>query len=99
MSESVTNNTGNNRFELAVDDHVAFIDYRIEPALQGGASVYVFEHTEVPEALGGRGIGGRLAAGALDAVRAAGAKVKSECSFTSAFLTKRHDQYADILAD
>lgn len=98
MSEQVVNNTVDQRFELSVEDHVAFIDYRIEPADGDRAAVYVFEHTEVPEALGGRGVGSRLASGALDAVRQAGARVRSECSFISAILKKRHEEYADILA-
>ncbi|MGV6871077.1 GNAT family N-acetyltransferase [Pseudochelatococcus sp. B33] len=98
MSESVANNTTDRRFELTVDDHVAFINYRIESAGDGGAAVYVFEHTVVPPELGGRGVGTRLASGALDAVREAGAHIRSECSFISSFLKKHHDQYEDILA-
>lgn len=99
MSESVAHNKDDHRFELKVDDHTSFIDYRIEAGSDGAGPVYVFEHTEVPAALGGRGIGGRLAAGALDAVRAAGGRLRSECSFISAFVKKNHDTYGDLLAD
>lgn len=98
MSESVANNTTDQRFELTVDDHVAFINYRIEAAGDNDGAVYVFEHTEVPPELGGRGVGSRLASGALEAVRQAGGRVRSECSFVSAFVKRRHDQYEDILA-
>lgn len=99
MTESVADNISDRRFELRIDDRVAFIDYRIEPAsASGGVPVYVFEHTEVPPELGGQGVAGRLAAGALAIVRGEGARIRSECSYISAFLKKRHDEYADILA-
>lgn len=97
MSDIVANNTADRRFELTIDDNVAFIDYRIESNPDDGSTVYVFEHTEVPAVLGGRGVGSRLAAGALENVRQAGAYVRSECSFITAFLQRHNDQYADIL--
>lgn len=98
MSETVTNNTTDHRFELVVDGHTAFIDYRTETAKDDARPVYVFEHTEVPPVLGGRGVGSRLAEGALEAVREANGRVRSECSFITAILKKHHERYADIAA-
>lgn len=98
MTQPVADNKDAHRFELPVDGHVAFIDYRIETAGDdAGGPVYVLEHTEVPEALGGKGLGSRLAAGTLDIIRESGAQVRSECSFVSHYLA-RHSDYNDIVA-
>lgn len=56
----------------------------------------IFFHTEVDESMEGRGIGSRLAAGALDDVRAKGLRFSSKCPFISAWLA-RHHEYDDIL--
>ena len=68
-----------------------------------GASVYrleggtiTFLHTEVDPAVEGQGIGGRLAKGALDDVRARGLRVVAECPFIAAYL-RRHREYADLV--
>lgn len=95
MTETVINNTEKHRFELSIDGQVAFIDYRVESRPNGDHKVYAFVHTEVPTALGGKGVGTRLAAGALERVRAEGAKMRSECSFISIYLG-RHPEYNDI---
>ncbi|MFC0219020.1 hypothetical protein FHS82_001798 [Pseudochelatococcus lubricantis] len=98
MTQAVADNKDARRFELPVDGHVAFIDYRIETAGDDADNpVYVLEHTEVPEELGGRGVGSQLAAGALDIIRQSGGRVRSECSFISRYLS-RHSDYSDIVA-
>ena len=60
---------------LVADGNVAAAYYDLRPG------VITFTHTEVPPALEGRGIGSRLARGALEAVRARGLKVVAECTF------------------
>jgi len=57
----------------------------------------VFLHTEVDPALEGRGVGSRLAAGALDDVRSRGLRVTARCPFIAAFI-QRHSEYAELLA-
>ena len=52
---------------------------------------------QVPQELGGRGIGSQLARGALDAVRAEGLKVVAQCPFISASIAK-HADYQDLVA-
>jgi uncharacterized protein len=89
MSE-VRNNTAQNRFELDVDGEQAVAYYRMAPG------VITFIHTEVPQALSGRGIGTKLIRGALDMVRAQGLKVVPQCPFVSAFMGK-HPEYNDLL--
>jgi predicted GNAT family acetyltransferase len=55
----------------------------------------IFTHTEVDPAFEGRGIGSRLAAGALDDVRARGLRMTVKCPFIAAYL-RRHPEYGDI---
>jgi uncharacterized protein len=90
MSDAVRNNTAQNRFELDVDGEQAVAYYRRTPG------VITFTHTEVPQALSGRGIGSKLVRGALEAARAQGLKVESRCPFVSAFLGK-HPEYNDLI--
>ena len=59
--------------------------------------VITFLHTEVDPSGKGKGIGSRLAAGALDDVRRRGLRVVARCPFIAAYI-KRHRDYADLLA-
>jgi predicted GNAT family acetyltransferase len=90
MADDVSNNTAKSRYELDVDGHVAFVDYRLRP------DRIVLVHTEVPAELGGRGIGSKLAKGTLDAVRARGLKADIRCDFLIAYV-KKHPEYADLV--
>ena len=49
----VRNNTAESRFELDVEGHIAAAYYDFKPG------IITFTHTEVPEALSGRGIGSK----------------------------------------
>ena len=75
---------------LEIDDEVAKAWYRRQ------GNVVTFTHTDVPAALSGKGVGSRLAKGALDAVRAAGLRVVAKCPFIAAYLRK-HPEYDDLL--
>lgn len=86
----VRDNIRSHRFELEIDDQVAKAWYRMQ------GNVITFTHTDVPESLSGKGVGSRLAQGALDAVRAAGLKVVALCPFIAAYI-KRHREYQDLL--
>lgn len=81
------------RYEALVDDRLAgFAEYRELPGR------IVFIHTEVAAEFEGRGVGGRLAAGALDDVRARGLGVTAKCPFIAAYI-RRHPEYADLLRE
>jgi predicted GNAT family acetyltransferase len=56
----------------------------------------VFLHTETDPEFEGRGIAGRLAAAALDDVRARGLTVDPQCPFISAYI-RRHRSYRDLV--
>ncbi|HMH71090.1 MAG TPA: GNAT family N-acetyltransferase, partial [Bradyrhizobium sp.] len=73
MNDTVSDNPAQQRYELAVDGHVAASYYEIADG------VITFVHTEVPPELGGKGIGSKLIKGALDQVRADGLKVIAQC--------------------
>lgn len=90
MASTVQNNPAEKRYELKVEGHIAAVYYDIS------RDVITFVHTEVPDALGGRGIGSKLIRGALDQVRAAGLKVVAQCPFVKAYIGK-HPEYADLL--
>lgn len=91
MANEIHDNAASSRYELDVDGHIAFVDYRLRP------DRIVLVHTEVPSELGGRGVGSKLAKGTLDAVRARGLKAEIHCDFLNAYV-KKHSEYADILA-
>ena len=90
MASEVRDNPALHRFELEVDGAVAFAAY-----IPRGAEI-IFTHTEVPAALGGKGVGSRLAQGALDLVRARGLRVVAQCPFIANWIA-RHPEYADLL--
>jgi uncharacterized protein len=86
----VVDNPAASRFELTVDGRTALIAYQ---PMEGGR---VFVHTEVPQALEGRGVGGRLVKGALEQMRARGLKVRPDCPFVRGWLD-RHPGYEDLI--
>src|SRR4051794_15845544 len=87
----IVDNEAAHRYEAWLDDEQAGI---IEYIPTDGS--LVFDHTEVPEAFEGRGIGSRLAKAALDDVRARGLVVESQCPFVTAYV-QRHPAYADVV--
>jgi predicted GNAT family acetyltransferase len=88
----VEDNPAMGRFEMGSGDSAAFVEYR-----RAGDRIALL-HTEVPEALSGKGVGSKLVRGVLDALRAEGAKVVPRCEFVAAFV-ERHPEYRDLLAD
>lgn len=81
-----------NRFEIHEDGQLAgFAVYRLEP----GRITLV--HTEIDDAFGGRGLGGKLARTALDTARERGLAVVPRCPFIRAWIEK-HPDYADLVA-
>jgi hypothetical protein len=87
----VVNNTTASRFEIVIDSHTAVAEYRLAEGR------IIFTHTEVPEALQGRGLAARLARAALDHARAAGLAVVPRCPYIAAYIQK-HPEYQDLVA-
>jgi predicted GNAT family acetyltransferase len=93
MSEQVSDsadaidNTDASRFELRADGWLAELVYHI----RGDRLVLI--HTEVPLALEGRGIGGRLVTAAVDRAAREGLTLVPLCPFARGWL-ERHPQAA-----
>jgi predicted GNAT family acetyltransferase len=90
MPSTLRNNKSKNRFELEIDDHVAFVDY----ALSSGSIALL--HTEVPKELGGRGVGSILAKAVLENIRTQGLKVEPRCEFLAGYI-KKHPEFGSLL--
>jgi predicted GNAT family acetyltransferase len=87
----IENNESAQRFETRVDGHEAFVQYRYNA---GGD--LVLAHTEVPQELGGRGLGGKLARAALDYARERNLSVVVTCPFITNYINK-HPEYEALL--
>ena len=86
----VAHNPEEHRFELSVDGHLAVLTYMLT------GNIMVFLHTEVPPAIGGRGLGVNLVETGLKYAREHGLKVRSMCWFMSKYL-RRRPEYQDLL--
>jgi predicted GNAT family acetyltransferase len=87
---NVINNQQRQQFQAQVEGEIAFLEYR----LHDGAVVLM--HTEVPEQLGGRGIGSALVAAAFEHAKAQHLKVKVYCPFVKTWLN-RHPEYSEFV--
>jgi uncharacterized protein len=81
------------RFVLEVDGDVAELIYRVE------GSYLVLVHTEVPEALEGRGLGGELVRGAIDRALRDGLTVVPLCPFARRWLGRHSDDASRVPVD
>jgi predicted GNAT family acetyltransferase len=90
MEGEVVNNEALGQYELRIDGHTAIAAYRAHP------DHLTFYHTEVPEALEGRGIGKRLIKAALDDVRRRGLKIVATCPFVHHYI-ETHPEERDLL--
>jgi predicted GNAT family acetyltransferase len=86
----VRRNDDEHRYELEIDGELAMLVYR----LNGERLVLV--HTEVPEALEGKGVGSRLVRFAVDDARESNFTIVPMCPFARAWL-ERHPDVADTV--
>ena len=88
---NVVHNTAEQRFECEVDGLLCVAAYRLT------GRVTHITHTEVPEALSGRGIAAQLVAAALAHARLSNLKVNPVCSYVRAYMQRHcetHTLYA-----
>jgi predicted GNAT family acetyltransferase len=85
----VVDNPQRSRFELHVEDQVAFAAYQLAPGR------IIITHVETPPHLRGRGVASAVARGALAAARQRGLTVTPRCPFMAAYI-RRHPDEADI---
>ena len=93
MSDAVpvTDNQAASRFEVSEGGYLAELRYH-----HSGKRLSLI-HTEVPEELEGRGIGGRLVIAAIDRAAREGLTIVPYCPFARRWL-ERHSDVADRVA-
>ena len=87
---TITHNEQAQRFETTIDGHIGYISY------QQRANALVYDHTIVPPALGGKGVGSALVKHALNYARDHGKKVIPQCSFVASYIDT-HPDYQDLV--
>ncbi len=92
MTYDIRNNEEESQFETTIDGHLAVAAYDLEEPNR-----IVFTHTDVPEALAGRGVASAIVKFGLDHARDKNLTVVPQCSYVAAFV-KRHAEYQDLLA-
>ncbi|WP_193088650.1 GNAT family N-acetyltransferase [Advenella sp. FME57] len=91
MTLQITHRPEAGRIEATVENSLCYIDYRLQ------AQVMHILHTIVPDAVGGRGIAGRLTEFALDLARDNGWKINPVCSYTAGYF-QRHPELQPLRA-
>jgi uncharacterized protein len=89
----VTHVPERSRFVLEEDGDTAVLTYETDDEGPGGPRV-VFLHTVVPDSMGGRGVGGRLAEAGVRWAREQRLAVVPECPFVRSGLEKHPDALA-----
>ncbi len=91
ITSAVRNNPALSRFEIKADGEVAAVYY------SRSAERIVLTHTEVPDALSGRGIGSDLARGALEFARSEKLRVVATCPFIATFIANNAAEFSDLV--
>jgi predicted GNAT family acetyltransferase len=84
-SRDVVDDAAHHRFVYAEAGHLAQLVYRDE------VGRFIVVHTEVPEALGGRGIAGRLVQAAVERAKDLGATLVPWCPYARQWLESHPD--------
>ncbi len=79
------------RYRYRVGDDEAVMTFS-----KAGAHLVIIDHTEVPAAFRGRGVGEALVARAVADARSAGKRIVPLCPFAAAQF-RRHAEWADVL--
>lgn len=88
----ITDRPERSRYELPIEGGgVAVATYELSPGTM------TITHVIVPTHAGGKGIGGKLAAHAIEAARERGLKIVPACPFMAAYF-KHHPELTDRLA-
>ena len=79
-------NAGASRYEIVVGDELAgYSEFEL------GEGSITFVHTVVDDAFEGRGLGGKLAKGALTDAKDRGLRIEATCTFIAGYL-ERHPE-------
>ena len=86
---TISHDPARHRFTTEREGHVGLLDYSLADR------VMTITHTEVPPAIGGRGIAAELMRAALAAATAAGWSVVPACSYAAAYM-RRHPDSGEV---
>ena len=89
MAYTLYQNTVDHRFEVKLNDQIAFVNYKLHK------DVISLIHTEVPKELSGKGVGSFLARNVLEFAKKQQLEVKPYCPFIKAYIDK-HPEYQSI---
>ncbi|WP_367717379.1 GNAT family N-acetyltransferase [Nitratireductor sp. GISD-1A_MAKvit] len=94
VSESITmeENGSKGRYLYRADGHEAEMTFS-----RVGTSQIIIDHTGVPDAFRGQGVGVALVTRAVEDARAKGIRIRPLCPFANAQF-RRHPEWADVLA-
>ena len=90
---AVNDNQADSRLEIRADGELAELLYRTR------AGRLILVHTEVPEALGGRGLGGELVRAAIGKAPAEGMTLVPLCPFARGWLERHPEEAAKVAID
>lgn len=90
-STPLVHNEADQQFELTLDGQTSLIAYRKQ------GDTYLLDHTEVPEALEGQGVGSTLVEKTLLWIEERGGKIVPTCPFVAAYL-ERHLTWNRLVA-
>jgi uncharacterized protein len=93
MTPPVTDNRDESRLEIRADGEVAELVYRTR------AGRLVLVHTEVPDALAGRGLGGQLVLAGIDKAVQGGMTLVPLCPFARGWLERHPAEAARVPID
>lgn len=87
---------GTGRYVAMVDGHEAEMTFSM--AKRRGKAVMIVDHTGVPKALAGKGVGLALVKHAVEDARAENFRIVPLCWFTK-MMIDRHKDWRDVLAE
>jgi predicted GNAT family acetyltransferase len=93
VAAEIVDNPSAHRFEVAIDGELAELVYR----LNGKRLVLV--HTEVPNALEGHGLGGKLVRAALERAAREGLTIVPICPFAAKWLREHQNEIGAVAVD
>lgn len=85
------NNSDLSRYELEINDHIAYANYRID------ADIITIDYVFAPEELRGTGAAGKLMEEIAQMAKKEKMKIVPICGYAAAWLRK-HREYHDLLA-